>query len=83
MKTIEYTPESVAERMRLCLPRFATRLDGEPGTVADLELDSMDTVELLCVVHEELGVRLTEREFHPQQTIAALLTHIAHRANAS
>jgi len=83
MKTIESTPESVAQRLRLCLPRFATRLAGEPGTVGDLELDSMDTVELLCVVHEEFGVRLTEREFHPQQTIDALLTHIAQRANES
>lgn len=83
MKTIEHTPESVAQRLRLCLPRFAPRLADESDTVGSLELDSMDTVELLCVVHEEFGVRLTEREFHPQQTLGALLTHIAHQANAS
>jgi acyl carrier protein len=83
MKTIEHTPESVAQRLRLCLPCLAARLAVESGTLAELELDSMDTVELLCLVHEEFGVRLTEREFHPQQTMGALFAHIAQRANAS
>jgi acyl carrier protein len=44
-------------------------------------MDSMDTVELLCVVHEEFGVRLTETDFHPQQTIDGLLRAIAQKTN--
>ena len=37
----------------------------------------MDTVELLCVVHEEFGLRLTEDDFHPGQTVGGLLAAIA------
>jgi len=80
MNTTECTPESVAERLRLCLPRLAVHLENEASTVGAWPFDSMDTVEFLCVVHEEFGVRLTEREFHPQQTIGGLLTAIAQLA---
>jgi acyl carrier protein len=75
------TTESVAERLRLCLPRLAPQLADESAPLADLALDSIDSVELLCVIHEEFGVRLTESEFHPRQTIGGLLAHIAHEAN--
>ncbi len=68
--------DDISARLGLCLPRLAREL--QPGSrVADLALDSMDTVELLCVIHEEFGVRLTEEEFHSGQTIGGLLTAIS------
>lgn len=70
--------EAVARQLRLCLPRLAASLRPEV-VVADLALDSLDTVELLCVVHEEFGVRLSDSEFHPTQTIGGLLAVIAQR----
>ena len=69
-------------RLGHCLPRLAPHLPPETR-VADLALDSMDTVELLCVVHAEFGVRLTESEFHPEQTIGGLLTAISQRTTTS
>jgi acyl carrier protein len=70
----------IAERLELCLPRLS--LAENPTTrIGDLGLDSMDTVELLCVVHEEFGVRLSERDFHPAQTIGGLLSAIAAQTN--
>lgn len=70
--------DDISARLGLCLPRLAREL--QPGSrVADLALDSMDTVELLCVIHEEFGVRLTEEEFHSGQTIGGLLTAISNR----
>lgn len=81
MKTLEHTTDSIAERLRLCLPRLAPELHDEAHTLESLALDSMDTVEFLCVVHAEFGVRLTEDEFHPQQTIGGLLTNILQKAN--
>jgi acyl carrier protein len=81
MNTTEWTTTSVAERLRLCLPRLAPELENEADTLGDLALDSMDTVELLCVIHEEFGVRLTEDEFNLRQTIGALMTQIAQKAN--
>jgi acyl carrier protein len=78
--TLESANKPIAERLRLCLPRLASQFADESITLGALALDSMDTVEFLCVVHEEFGVRLTESEFHPQQTLGGLLSHIAHRA---
>ena len=70
---------SIAERLQLCLPNLATFHRPEIR-LAELALDSMDTVELLCVIHEEFGVRLTESEFHPDQTVGGLLAAIAAQA---
>lgn len=72
------TTNAIAAQLRLCLPRLATSLDPS-ARVVELELDSMDTVELLCVIHEEFGVRLTDAEFHPEQTIGGLLAIIAQK----
>lgn len=80
MNTLESNTKPIAERLQLCLPRLASQFADESATLGSLALDSMDTVEFLCVVHEEFGVRLTESEFHPQQTLGGLLASIAHRA---
>ena len=69
------TAEIIA-RLALCLPRLAHRLRPS-ARLSELEFDSMDTVELLCVIHEEFGVRLTEDEFRPDQTVDGLLAVIA------
>lgn len=71
--------EAMTGQLVRCLPRLAGRLD-PARRLGELALDSMDTVELLCVIHAEFGVRLTEAEFHPEQTIGGLLTAIASRA---
>lgn len=81
MNAIESKTKTVVERLQLCLPRLTTHLADESTTLAELALDSMDTVEFLCAVHLEFGVRLTESEFHPQQTIGGLLTTIVRRSS--
>jgi hypothetical protein len=43
----------------------------------------MDTVEFLCAIHAEFGVRLTEAEFRPQQTIRGLIAIISARTQTS
>ena len=76
MKTETASTTHIGERLRLCLPRIPMTQNINVR-IANLGMDSMDTVELLCVVHEEFGVRLTETDFHPQQTIDGLLKVIA------
>jgi acyl carrier protein len=66
----------LARRLQLCLPNLAI-FDRPEIRLAELGLDSMDTVELLCVIHEEFGIRLTECDFHPAQTVGGLLAAIA------
>jgi acyl carrier protein len=71
--------QEILQRLQLCLPRLAENLQ-EDVPLRALGLDSMDTVELLCVIHEEFGVRLTETEFQPHHQFADVLTVIAARA---
>jgi acyl carrier protein len=67
------------ERLRRCLPHTAA--EAKPDTRIDsLAFDSMDTVEFLCAVHEEFGVRLTTADFPPDQTIRELLARLAGRS---
>lgn len=73
--------DDVIPRLRRRLPRLALRL--EPGTpLHALGLDSMDTVELLCAIHEEFNVRLTESEFPPDQRLSDLAETIANKMSS-
>jgi len=75
--------QEVSARIGLCLPRLAPRLHSSSATLSDLSLDSLDAVELLCVIHEEFGVRLKDSEFHPEQTVDGMLSAIAERSALS
>lgn len=66
----------VLPRLRARLPKHT--LDPDMPLRA-LGLDSMDTVELLCAIHEEFHVRLTEAEFQPDQRLGDLAETIARK----
>ena len=74
--------QDILHQLQLCLPRLAGSLR-EDLRLQELGLDSMETVELLCVVHEEFGVRLTEAEFQPQHRLGQILAAIALKATSS
>jgi acyl carrier protein len=75
MKTATTSTCEVAERLHLCLSRLPLA-ENPHARIAELGLDSMDIVELLCVIHEEFGIRLSESDFHPAQTIDGLVSAI-------
>ncbi len=66
----------VIARLRQCLPRLANLLK-ENVPLRELALDSMDTVELLCAVDDEFGVRLSEDEFQPARSLREVARCIA------
>lgn len=70
--------DDVIPRLKRRLPKLAPLLE-EDTPLHALGLDSMDTVELLCAIHEEFNVRLTEREFLPDQRLRDLAQTIAHK----
>jgi acyl carrier protein len=70
--------DTPAARFRRCLPEPA-RNANEETRLADLPIDSIDTVDFLCAVHEEFGVRLNEADFRPDQTLHGLLLSITKR----
>jgi acyl carrier protein len=45
-----------------------------------LELDSLDQVELMLVIHELFSVRLEPDDFQPERTVRELAERIAARA---
>ena len=76
------TIESIESRLRRCVPVRAAGAGCESRLI-DLALDSMDTVEFLCAIHAEFGVRLSETEFRPDQTIGELISVLAERSKSA
>lgn len=68
--------DEIRQRLSLCLPHLIQPW-GDHEPLERLGLDSMDTVEFLCTIHEEFGVRLAEEDFRPTQTWRGLLEAIA------
>ena len=72
--------QTVLERLRALLPQLAPSLAPE-ASIACLGLDSLDTVQLFCVIGEEFGVRLSVDEFQAATTVSDLLAIVAAKAN--
>ncbi len=68
------------------LDRLRRRLPGplrgaQPETLlADLPIDSLDTVELLCLIDDEFHVRVGEAEFRAFRTVGDLVDLVARTA---
>ena len=70
------TPDGVLLRLRARLPGplRAARAD---TLLIDLPIDSLDTVELLCLIDEEFGVRFEQRVFQDLRTVGDLADVVA------
>jgi acyl carrier protein len=66
-------------RLRRCLPAASAAANPQ-ATLDSLGFDSLDTVEFLCAVHEEFGVRLTNDDLFPGQSVHRLLARITARS---
>lgn len=80
MNTTQHNSGDVAERLQLCLPHLPLNRPHET-LIKDLRLDSLDSVELLCVIHAEFGVRITDSDVHQGQTIEGLIAAITSKLN--
>jgi acyl carrier protein len=79
--TLRLPPErltggEVLERLRRRLP--GPMRSAQPETLlADLPIDSLDTVELLCLIDDEFHVRVGEGEFQAFRTVGDLADLVA------
>jgi len=70
------------------LARLRTRLPGPLRTaraetpLAELPIDSLDLVELLCLIEDEFGVRLDEETFARLRTVDDLAAAVARHGSA-
>ena len=71
--------QEVLERLRRRLPA-AMRGAQTDTLLADLPIDSLDTVELLCLIDDEFHVRLGEGEFQGFRTVGDLANEVARTA---
>jgi hypothetical protein len=75
----DLSTKAIWQRLRELTPMLT--LPAMPdGTLAQLGLDSLSSIEFLCAIHEEYHVRLTELEFQPQTRITSVCDIIADRA---
>jgi acyl carrier protein len=73
------TGADVLERLRHRLP--GSMRAAHPDTLlTDLPIDSLDTVELLCLIDDEFHVRLGEGVFQSFRTVGDLANEVARSA---
>jgi acyl carrier protein len=82
--TLRHRPElltgpEVLERLRQRLPGPMRTAQAET-LLTDLPIDSLDTVELLCLIDDEFQVRLGEGEFQGFRTVGDLADMVARSA---
>ncbi len=70
------TGVDVLERLRRRLPG-AMRSARVDTLLTDLPIDSLDTVELLCLIDDEFGVRFEEGQFQRFRTVGDLADVVA------
>jgi acyl carrier protein len=81
-RTLELTAGAVLDHLRARLPGPLghARLD---TPLADLSIDSLDVVELLCLIDEEFDVRLEEGRFEKFRTVGDMADAIVQHSGAS
>jgi acyl carrier protein len=70
------TGDEVLERLRARLPG-PMRTARTDTLLIDLPIDSLDTVELLCLIDDEFGVRFEEGQFQGFRTVGDLADVVA------
>ena len=72
--------DEVLERLSRRLPHVLARVQHDTR-IDELPLDSLDVLELLCVIDHEFGVRLTQDMFERAKTAADLAKVIARNSS--
>jgi acyl carrier protein len=80
MKTLPTTASNVLEHLACCLPHLELNPSERLGA---LKIDSIDYVEMLCMIHAEFGVRLNESDLDPSTTLEQLAARVASQATNS
>ena len=74
--------DDVLATLRALAPELLAGVDLETP-VAHLPMDSLDLIELLCIVQSEFGVRLTSDEFEAVATLGELADLIRIKNNGA
>ena len=76
------TGNEVLNRLRSRLPGPMCGASAET-LLTDLPIDSLDTVELLCLIDDEFGVRFEQGQFQGFRTVGDLADVVARSAHGA
>jgi acyl carrier protein len=76
MSPLTDAPDDVLHRLSRRMPHLAHTISQPDQTLANLGLDSIDLVELLCAIESEFDVRLNDEDLQGDVTIARLVAVI-------
>ncbi len=74
--------DDVFDTLRGLMPELLAGVNLETP-VAHLPMDSLDLIELLCILQSEFGVRLTSEEFEAVATLGELTELIRIKSNGT
>jgi acyl carrier protein len=75
------TPEAVAEELKKALAEMGAEMDGysRDSSFEDLDVDSLDLVELAQVVEDEFGVQLSGDDMKELTTVGDAIDMVVAR----
>ncbi len=75
------TPEAVAEELKKALAEMGAEMDGysRASSFEDLDVDSLDLVELAQVVEDEFGVQLSGDDMKELTTVGDAIDMVVAR----
>ena len=81
MATKQATPEAVAEELQKALTEMGAEMDGysRDSSFEDLDVDSLDLVELAQVVEDEFGVQLSGDDMKELTTVGDAVDMVVSR----
>jgi acyl carrier protein len=71
-----WTGDDVLQKLRVRLPG-PMRGASADTPLTDLPIDSLDMVDLLCLIDDEFGVRFGDGQFHAARTVGDLADLVA------
>ena len=81
MATKQATPDAVAEELQKALTEMGAEMDGytRDSSFEDLDVDSLDLVELAQVVEDEFGVQLSGDDMKELTTVGDAIDMVVSR----
>ncbi|MBJ7347584.1 MAG: acyl carrier protein [Thermoleophilaceae bacterium] len=76
------TADQVLEKIKEVVPKFGVDPDAVTGeaTLEDLDMDSLDVVEVMQAIEDELGIRVPDEDLEDLSTIGDAIAAVVKNA---
>lgn len=72
------TPDEVLNKIKEIVPKFGVNPDDvtNESTLEDLDMDSLDVVEIMQAIEDDLGIRVPDEDLEELKTIGDAVTAV-------